>query len=81
MLTPTPTPMATPWLGAALGVGELVVDVAVGDDEVVVEIRVLWVELVTLAVNVAEGSMVVTGVPAFKEKTTEGSEQLQPPKP
>lgn len=81
MLTPTPTPMATPWVGAGLEIGVLLPDVWVADDEEVVVAGELLVDVLTLAVYVAEGSMVVTTVPAFSVKTAEGSEQLHPPNP
>jgi hypothetical protein len=42
--------MATPWVGAGLGVGEVVADVPVGEDEDVVVASELLVELLTLAV-------------------------------
>lgn len=80
MLTPTPTPMATPWF-AGLAAGELPADTLVEDDPDVVVAGELLVELLTLAVYVAEGSIVVTTDPAFRVKTTLGSEQLHPPKP
>ena len=81
MPTPTPTPIATPWLALGLAVGALLAEVPVGDDDFVVVAGELLVELLTLAVYVAEGSIVVTTVPAFKVKTADGSEQLHPLNP
>jgi len=75
--------MATPWVGAGDEVGK-VEPLAVGLVDVVDEVVVaaeLLVVLDTLAVYVADGSIVVTTVPACSVKTALGSEQLQPPKP
>ena len=80
---PTPTPMATPCVGAGDEVGEVEADelAPVGPVDVVVVAVELLVELDTLAVYVAPGSIVVTIVPACRVKTALGSEQLQPLKP
>ena len=81
MPTPTPTPIATPLLGVGAAVVGLLGDsvgVVVVEDVMVAELLVL---LALLAVKIAEGSIVVTTVPAFKVKAAEGSEQLQPPNP